>query len=84
MKREFYRQVFDKKKRRYQVSSKFVQWEPSCSMRTDGHDKANSRFCNFVNAPKKRKEKTCILTDVAIPADRNVIQNEAQACDYYY
>jgi hypothetical protein len=40
------------KKLKYQISSKFVQWEPSCSMRmdrrtdgqTDKHDEANSRF----------------------------------------
>ena len=33
---------------KYQISWKFVQWEPSCSMRTDGktyrHDEDNSRF----------------------------------------
>jgi hypothetical protein len=27
---------------------------------------------------KKEKEKTCILINVAIPADRNVIQKEAE------
>jgi hypothetical protein len=27
---------------------------------------------------KNRKEKMCILTDVAIPVDRNVIQKEAK------
>jgi hypothetical protein len=27
---------------------------------------------------KNKKEKTCILIDVAIPADRNVTQKEAQ------
>jgi len=27
---------------------------------------------------KKRKDKTCILIDVAIPADRNVVQNEKE------
>ena len=29
---------------KYQISWKYVQREPSCSMRTDGHDKASSRF----------------------------------------
>ena len=33
---------------KYRISCKSVQWEPSCSMRTDGwtgrHDEANSRF----------------------------------------
>jgi len=27
---------------------------------------------------KNKEEKTCILIDVAIPADRNVVQNEAE------
>jgi hypothetical protein len=27
---------------------------------------------------KNKKEKTCILIDVAIPADRNVMQKEAE------
>jgi len=27
---------------------------------------------------KNNKEKTCILIDVAIPADRNVVQKEAE------
>ena len=27
---------------------------------------------------KNRKDKTCILIDVAIPADRNIIQKEAK------
>ena len=27
---------------------------------------------------KNRKEKTCLLIDVAIPADRNVLQKEAE------
>jgi hypothetical protein len=39
---------FRKNNLKYQVSSKSVLWEPSCSMRTDGPrdgiDDANSRF----------------------------------------
>ena len=34
----------------YEFSRKSVQWEPSCSMRTEGqtrHDEANSRFSQF-------------------------------------
>jgi hypothetical protein len=27
---------------------------------------------------KNKKEKTCTMTDVAIPADRNVVQKEAE------
>jgi hypothetical protein len=40
-------------------SWKFVQWEPSCSMRTDGltdrHDKGKSRFPQFSERPLKTK-----------------------------
>ena len=36
MKLEFSRHDF-KKKLKYQVSPKSVQWELNCSMRTDGH-----------------------------------------------
>jgi len=32
---------------KYQMSWKSVQWEPSCSLGTDGHDEANSRFSQF-------------------------------------
>ena len=36
---------------KYQILWKSVQWEPSCSMRTDGHtdrhDEAHSRFLKF-------------------------------------
>ena len=39
---EFSRQIF-RKRLEYQVLSKSVQWKTS-SMRTDGHDEANSRF----------------------------------------
>ena len=41
---------------KYQISWKFLHWEPSLSVLTDGridrHDEANSRFRNFANAPK--------------------------------
>jgi hypothetical protein len=44
---------------KYQISWKSVQWEPSCSMRKDGHtnktryDEATVAFRNFPNAPIK-------------------------------
>jgi hypothetical protein len=44
MKLEFPRKVFEKLN--YQVSSNSVQWEASCSMRTDGHE-VNSRISQF-------------------------------------
>jgi hypothetical protein len=36
-----------RKNLKYQISSKSVQWEPSCSMQTNGHEEANSRFSQF-------------------------------------
>ena len=36
IKLEFSRQIFEQLK--YRISSKSVQWKPSCSMRTDGHE----------------------------------------------
>jgi len=33
------------------VFLKFVHWEPSCSMRTDSHDRPNSHFSEVCEAP---------------------------------
>jgi len=42
---------------KYQLSWKSVQWEPSCSMRTDRqtdrHDEAKSRFSQICEQPQK-------------------------------
>ena len=48
---------------RYQISWKSVQWEPSCSMMTDGRtgrdDEADSRFSQFCEfAPKNPRNST--------------------------
>jgi hypothetical protein len=56
--------TYFRKELKYQISSKSVQWEPRCSMWTGRHDKANSHFFSFANAPKKNqhsvnKLKTC-------------------------
>ena len=40
-----------REKLKHQISSKPVQWEPSCSMRTD-ITKLTVVFRNFANAPK--------------------------------
>jgi hypothetical protein len=49
------------KKFKYQVSSKSVKWEPSCSMRTDRHNDANSRFSQFTNVNfTASRRKTCL------------------------
>jgi hypothetical protein len=43
MKLESSLQIFEEEKKvRYQVLSKSVQWEPSCSMRTDGQTCSSS------------------------------------------
>jgi hypothetical protein len=51
---------FSRKIFKYQISRKSVQWEPSCSMRTDGQTntqtnmaKLTATFRNVANAPKK-------------------------------
>jgi hypothetical protein len=49
MKFEFSRQVFEKKLK-YQISSKSVMWEPSCSMWTD-MTKLIFAFRKFANPP---------------------------------
>jgi len=36
---------------KYQILWKSVQWEQSCSMRTDRHDEANIRFSQFYEHP---------------------------------
>ena len=46
-----------RRKLKYQVSSKSVQWEPSCSMQADGQmdiTKLIVAFRNFGNAPEKQ------------------------------
>ena len=50
MKLKFSRQIFEKM-RKYQISCKSVQWEPSCSMRTE-MTKLIVVFRNCANAPK--------------------------------
>jgi hypothetical protein len=52
-----------RKKLRYQISWKSVQWEPSCLMRTDGRTWRRKifGFRNFANAPNYYSHITVIL-----------------------
>jgi len=41
---------------KYQISRKFIQWEPNCSMREDGRTDMTKRIValrNFAKAPRK-------------------------------
>jgi len=56
MKLEFSLHILEKSSQ-YQISWKTVQWEPTCSMRTDGHDEANScvpQFCERTKTSSRR------------------------------
>jgi hypothetical protein len=48
---------------KYQISWKSVQWEPSCSTRTDGQRTLIVAFWNFAEAPKMRRNHVlwCLL-----------------------
>ena len=52
--------------RKYYILPKFFQWEPNCSMWTEGRTgitKLVGSFRNFANAPKKaREDKNLQLT----------------------
>ena len=51
------------KKPKYQVSSKSVLWELSCSMRTEGQTNMTKLIVacrNFANAPKNASNKVCV------------------------
>jgi hypothetical protein len=53
MKPEISRQIFEKFLM-HQISLKYVQWEPSCSMQTDRHEKLIVACHTFANAPKEQ------------------------------
>ena len=43
----------------YQIPWKSVQWQSSCSMRTDGHEEASSRFSQFRERALQHMLKLC-------------------------
>jgi hypothetical protein len=58
--------TYFQKNRKYKISLKPVQWEPDCSMRTDGRThrsmtKLTVAFRHFANAPKKRFIHVCVI-----------------------
>jgi hypothetical protein len=42
---------------------KSIQWEPSCSIRTDRHDEANNRFSQFYKRTYKIHHVTLVMID---------------------
>ena len=77
---------------KYQISWKSVQWEPSCSIRTDGQreyretdmTKSMVAFCNFANAPKN----CYIIFSTSCNYLKNVIKGRLQCLikiiSFYY
>ena len=74
MKLEFSRQIFEKKQLKYELSSKSVKWEPSCSMRTD-MTKLIVASRNFAKAPDKDLQ---LFTDTML--NTRVAQHKFVTC----
>ena len=53
-------------------------WNPAVHTHTHTHTHTEVPANRPDIIIKNKKEKTCTLIDVAIPADRNVVQNEAE------
>jgi hypothetical protein len=69
--------MFSKKKLKYQISWKSVQWESSSSMRTD-MTQLRGAFRNFANASKnlflnKHRYTICVCVCVCVPVPNNVL-----------
>ena len=57
---------------KYPISKKSVQWEPSCSMRTDRHDEVIVAFRNFAVLRLDNPEKYCS------------VRSHSACCRYHY
>jgi len=62
----------------YEERDVTVFWNPA--VHTDREIRANRPDIII----KNKKEKTCTLIDMAIPADRNVVQNEVKVQKFMY
>ena len=59
-----------------QISRKSVQWEPSCSMRTDGQTdmtKLTIALRNFANAPKYNQLHIICVKEIKYPRHHVII-----------
>jgi hypothetical protein len=70
---------------RYQISSKSVQREPSCSMRADGQTDMTKQavaFRKFANAPKNVKMKQCMASALDAQTDSSLVKKtRSSSCD---
>ena len=58
----FFREIF-----KCQISWDSVQWQPSCSIRTDGHEEVIVAFRNLENAPSKGGYTLATLPRIVTP-----------------
>ena len=73
IKLEFYWQIFEKKNW-HRISSKSVQWEPSCSMRIDAHTNGQTDMIKIIVALRTAKAPNKI--------DNNLVSTVIDHCRY--
>ena len=67
---------------KYKISWKFVQWEPSCFVRTD-MTKLTVAFRNFVNAPKINALAGKLIYETTKPGKLNIRDKNLRARTHY-